>query len=129
MTTSSRLLVKQWIFSQGGISCHLVPGFTPSTARFVHNNIISKEVCRVFVLRCQSTSHLTCLVSFHRVPRIIYNYTIIQSYKVVHTSIQVTFIRTYIHTLILSRIHTLMHTQHIHNINSHMVASVAQSLV
>ena len=33
------------------------------------------------------------------------------------------------HTLILSRIHTFKHTQHIHNINSHIVASVTQSLV
>jgi len=101
-------------FLPGGISCYLMLGFTSSTAQCFHNNIISKEVCRVFVLRCQSTSHLTCLVSFHRVSPIIYSYT---SY--IHT-----FIQSYIHTLILSRIHTFMHTHHIHNINSYMVASV-----
>ena len=96
-------------------SCYLVPGFTPSTARLVHNNIISKEVCRVFVLRCQSASRLTCRVMSHRVHR---SYT-------VRTVIQITFRHLYIHTLILSHIHT----QHIHNINSYMVASVTQCLV
>jgi len=60
-----RALDQQWVLSPRDISCYLVPGFTPSAARFVHNNIISKEVCRVFVPRCQSTSHLTCCVLSH----------------------------------------------------------------
>ena len=111
MATSSRLLVKQWAFSPRGISCYLVPGFTPPTAQFVHNNIISKEVCRVFVLRCQSASHPTYLVSFHRVACHI---QFIQSYKL-HPYIHA-FIQSYIHTLILSHIHTLMRTQHTHGI-------------
>ena len=57
----------QWVVSPRGIGCYLVPGFTPLMAQFFHNNINSKEVCRVFVLRCSSASNLTCLVSFHRV--------------------------------------------------------------
>jgi hypothetical protein len=124
MATSSRLLVKQWAPSPRGISCYLVSGFTPSTARFVHNNITSREVSRVFVLRCQSASHPTYLVSFHRVACHI---QFIQSYKL-HPYIHA-FIQSYIHTLILSRIHTFIYTQHIHNINSYRVASVIQSLV
>jgi len=58
---------QQCALSPRDISCYLVPGFTPSAARFIHNNIISKEVCRVFVLQCHSASHFTCFVSFHRV--------------------------------------------------------------
>ena len=92
-------------------------GFTPPTTQFDLNNIISKEVFRVFVLQCQSTSHLTYLVSFHRVSPIIYNYRM-------NTVIQITFIHTSIH----SYFHTLMHTQHIHDINSYMVASVPKVL-
>jgi len=60
-------LGRQCALSLGDISCYLKPGFTLSMPQFLHNNIISKEVCRVFVLRCQSTSHFTCSVSFHRV--------------------------------------------------------------
>ena len=58
---------QQWALSLRDISCYLVPSFTPSAARFIHNNIISKEVCRVFVLQCHSASYLTYFVSFHRV--------------------------------------------------------------
>jgi len=106
-------LVNNGLYLPGGINFYLMSGFTPSTAQFVHNNIISKEVCRMFVLRCQSTSHLTCLVSFHRVSPIIYSYTIIRSYKVVHTSIQVTFIQSYINTFTYSYINTYTtYTQH-----------------
>jgi hypothetical protein len=65
----------------------------------------------VFVLRSQSISHLTCLVSFHQVT---YHIQFIQSYKL-HPYIR-TFIQSYIHTLILSHIHIFMHTQYIHNI-------------
>jgi len=36
---------QQWALSQRDISCYLVPGFTPSAARFIHNNISSKKVC------------------------------------------------------------------------------------
>jgi len=79
--------------------CQVLP---PSTARFVHNSIISKGVCRVFVLRCQSASHHTCFVSFFTCHNPVY--TLIHS-----------FIQSYIHTLILSHIHTSIHTQHIHN--------------
>jgi len=107
-------LGQQWALSPRDISCYLIPGFTPSTARFVHNNIISKDVCRVFVLRCQSASHLTCFVSFRQVHL---SYAIIQSYK------SHSFIHSIIHSYIKS-----MHTQHIHDINSYMVASVTQIL-
>jgi hypothetical protein len=65
----------------------------------------------VFVLRCQSASHLTCLVSFHQVTCHI---QFIQSYKL-HPYIHA-LIQSYIHTLILSHIHTFMHTQYVHNV-------------
>jgi hypothetical protein len=100
--------------------------YTINGSILFHNSIISKEVCRVFVLRCQSTSHLTYLVSFHRVTCHI---QFIQSCKLhnhifTHSYIH-TFTHSYVHTLILSHIHT----QHIHNINSYMVASVTQSFM
>jgi len=134
MATSSRLLTHKWrllpdFWSTMGFTPRRhrsVPctGFTPSVARFIHNNIISKEVCRVFVLWCHSASHLTCFISFHRVHL---SYAIMQSYS--HTVIQVTFIHTfiqlYIHTSILSHVHT----QHIHNINSYKFALVVQNIV
>ncbi|KEH17457.1 hypothetical protein MTR_0014s0390 [Medicago truncatula] len=81
---------QQWALSPRDISCYLVLGFTPSTVQFVHSNIIFKEVCRVFVLRYQSASHLTYLVSFHRV---YLSYTVIQlhfhifTHSHIHTSI------------------------------------------
>jgi len=102
---------QQWAFSPRGISRYLMPGFTPSTAQFAHNNIISKEVYRVFVLRCQSTSHLTCLVSSHRVHLLHRIHTVIQLYS--RTSF--TTIHSYINTL------THSYTTYI---NSYMVASV-----
>jgi len=40
----SQTFDRQWVVSPRGISCHLVPGSTLSMARFVHNNINSKEV-------------------------------------------------------------------------------------
>jgi len=106
------------------VSSYLVPGFTPSMARFVHNNIISKEVCRVFVLRCQSASYLTSLVPSRRVH--ISDTIYIQSYEL-YASIH-TFIHPYINNFICSYIHTFMRTQHIHIISLHMVALVNQSL-
>jgi len=97
-------LSQQWALSLKDISCYLIPGFTPSAARLVHNNIISKEVCRVFVLRCHSASHLTCCVSFHRVHL---SYAIIQSYnhlQFIQSNKSHSFIQLYIHTWILSHI-------------------------
>jgi len=100
-------LGRQCALSPGDISCYLIPGFTLSTHQFLHNNIISKEVCRVFVLRCQSTSHFTCFCLVSSSSPVICKYTVVQS-STVYTVIQVTFIRTliqlYIHTLILSYI-------------------------
>jgi len=81
----------------------------------------SQEVCRVFVLQCRSTSYLTSLVSSRRVHLLhtnIYN----------HKSYIYTFIHPCINTFICSYLHTFMRTQHIHNINLHMVALVTQSL-
>jgi len=121
-------LSQQWALSPRDTSCYLIPGFTPSAARFVHNNIISKKVCRVFVLRCHSASHLTCFVSFHRVSLVICNYTVVQS-STVCTVIRTSHIHSYNYTFIHEYFHTLMHTQHIHNINSYMVASVTQRFV
>jgi hypothetical protein len=130
MATSSRLLVNNGLYPQEASVPTLCRIFTLSTAWFIHNSIISKEVCRVFVLRCQSTSHLTHLVSFHRVTCHIkfiqscklHNHMFTQSY--IHIFIH-SYIQSYIHTLILSHIHT----QHMHNINSYMVASITWSLV
>ena len=42
---------------------------------------------------------------------------------------QTSHIHSYNYTFMHEYFHTLMHTQHIHNINSYMVASVTQSLV
>jgi len=108
-------------------------GFSPQEAS-VANDTISKEACRVLVLRCRSTSQLTCLVSFHRVSSVIYSYTVVQSYKLyIYTIICSYKLHPYIHTFIQPYIHALIfshiHTHHIHNINSYMVASVTQSLV
>ena len=129
MVTSSRLLVEQWIFSPGGISSYLIPDFTPSAARFIPNDTISKGVCRVLVLRCRSTSQLTCLVSFHQSYTVILSYsptscTFIQSY--VRTSYIHTFIHSYNHTFIHEYFHIFIHiiyTTFIHG------CSVTQSLV
>jgi len=96
---------QQWAISPRGISCYPVPGFTPSMARFVHDNTTFQEVCRVFVLQCRSTSYIQ-----------------------IYTIIQVTFMHPYINTFICSYIHTFMRTQHMHNISLHMVAIVTQSL-
>jgi hypothetical protein len=107
MATSSILLVENGLYPQ---EHHLLPcaGFLPrQRLNFVHNNIISKEFFLVFVLRRQSTSHLTCLVSFHRVTCPIQFYTVTQ----------VTSIHSYIHMFIHSYIIlSHMHTQHIHHI-------------
>ena len=110
MVTSSRLLVNNELYPKEASVCYLVSGFTPSTARFVHNSIIFKEVCRVFVLRCQSASHFTCCVLSHRV----------RLSHTVYTVIQVTFINSYIHTSIHSYIkpfHIFIHSC-IHNIDT-----------
>jgi len=122
-------LSQHWALSPRDISCYLIPGLTPSAARLVHNNIISKEVCRVFVLRCQSASHLTCFVSFHQVHL---SYAIIRSYtrlQFIQSNKSRSFIHSYNYTFIHEYFHTLMHTQRKHNINSHMIALVIQNLV
>ena len=120
-----RLLGQQWALSPRDISCYLVPGFTPSATRFIHNNIISKEVCRVFVLQCHSALpfYLSCLVSSSS--SVICNYTVVQS-STVHTVIQITlihtFIQLYIHTSILSHINaytTYKQYQFMHDCISH----------
>ena len=120
-------LSQQWALSPRDISCYLIPGFAPSAARLVHNNIISKEdlpsVCTAMSL-C-FPSYMFRLVSSSS--PVICNYTVVQS-SVVYTVKQVTFI-WYNYTLIHEYFHTVMHTQHIHNINSYMVASVIQRFV
>jgi len=60
----------------------------------------SKEVCRVFVLRCQSASNLTCLVSFHRVTCHVQFIWSFQSHSYIHA-----FIHQYFHMLIYTHIH------------------------
>jgi len=123
-------LSQQWALSPRDISCYLIPGFTPSAARLVHNNIISKEVCRVFVLRCHSASHLTCFVSFHRVHL---SYAIIQSYnhlQFIQSNKSHSFIQLYIHTWILSHINaytTYTQYQFIHGCIGHPKSCVTVS--
>jgi len=95
------------------IRCHLVSGFTPSMARFVPIDIISDEVCRVFVLRCQSTSHLSCPVLFRQGHLL---YTVIKSYKL------------YIHTFIRSCIHIIYTTSFIHDCIFHPKSCLTVSL-
>ena len=104
---------QQWALSPRDISCYLVPGFTPSTARFIHNNIISKEVCQVFVLQCHSALPflpvLSRFIEFIRHMQLYSRTVIYSSYS--HTN----HINPYIHTIIHSCINTFTH-QCIHNI-------------
>jgi len=128
MATSSRLCVNNGLYPQETsvatlyrvLPCQRLDLFT----------IISspRKICRVFVLRCHSASHLTCFVSFHQVHL---SYAIIQSYnhlQFIQSNKSPSFIHSYNYTFIHEYFHTLMHTQHIHNINSYMVAPVTQSL-
>jgi len=97
---------------------YLVSGFTPSMARFVHNDISARKFAEC--LYCDVSpppSYLSCLVSSSS--PVTYSHT-----NHIHT-----FIHPYINTFIYSYIHTFMRTHHIHNIYSYMVASVAHSLV
>jgi len=92
-----------WAVSPTGISCHRVPGFIPPMAQFVHNNINSKEVCQVFVLRRQSTSILPVLSRSIESP---VTYNLYNHSGHIHT-----FMHSCIHTSILSCIHTFKRTQ------------------
>ena len=75
-----------------------------------------RKFAECVVLQWHSASHLTCLVSFHRV---------YPSYAIVYSSCSHTnHIHSYIHTIKHSYINTFTHTQHINNINPYMVASV-----
>jgi len=100
--------VWQWAVSPRGISCHLVPGFTPSMARFIHNYINSKEICQVFILWRQSTSNLICLVRFHRVTCHIQFIWPFKSHPYIHASTH-----QYFHVFTHSSVHNVhVHTQY-----------------
>ena len=104
----SYTFVRQWVVSPRGIRCHLVSGFTPSMARFVHDNTISKEVCQVFVLRYQSASNLTCPVSSHRVTCHIQFIWSFKSHSCIHASTH-----QYYHIFTHSNVHNAhVHTQY-----------------
>jgi hypothetical protein len=103
---------QQWALSPRASAANLCQASPCQRLDFVHNNIISKEVCRVFVLRCQSVSHLTCPVLFHRVTCHV---EYIQSYKLrsyISYINTFTFIHSYIHTLLLSFIHIIHNIIH-----------------
>jgi len=68
----------------------LIKGFIPRKCLFSHKVLpcvglypVYGSICRVFVLRCQSASHLTYSVLFHR--DIVY--TVIQICTFIHTFI------------------------------------------
>jgi len=95
-------------------------------ARFVHDNTISKEVCLVFVLRCQYASHLTCHVSSHRVHLSRTVYAVIQV-TFMHSNIN-TSIHQYFHVFINSCIHNIYTTSFIHDCISHQESCLVVSL-
>jgi len=104
-----------------------VSGFTPSTTLSVHNDTISNEDCRVLVLRCRSTSHLTCHVSSSS--PVIYSYTVVQSHTCIHTFMH-SFIHSYInnfHVVIHSCVHNIYTTSFIHGCISHLESCLAVS--
>jgi len=110
MVTSSRLLINNGLSPQEA-SVATLCRTSPHQWLDLFNNIISMEVCLVFVPRCQSASHLICHVSSHRVHL---SHTVIYSYKL-HPYIH-TFINPYNHTSIISCIHTFMRTQHVQHV-------------
>jgi len=105
----SRTFDRQWAGFLRGIGCHRVPGFIPPMARFVRNNINSMQVCRVFVLRCQSASNLTCPVLFRRVTCHMQFTWSFKSQSYVHTCMH-----SCLQTSILSYIHTFKRAQRTH---------------
>jgi len=110
----SQTFDRQWAGFPRGIGCHYVPGFIPPMARSIHDNIKSKEVCRV----------LYCVVSppptLHVLSCSIESPAICSSYG--RSSHIHTFIHSCIHTSILSYIHTFKRTQrtHTHTISIHI---------
>jgi hypothetical protein len=68
--------------------------------------IISKEVCRVFVLRCQSTLQVICLVSSHQVHL---SHTVYSRTNHIHVFIH-SITRTFIHPFIHSFMHYYFHS-------------------
>jgi len=97
----------------------MIMGFTPSVVwlmgltltviRSISSDNIPNEDCWVFVLRCRSISHLTCLVLSHRVHL---PYTIILSFK----------FNIFIHSCILAYSSYIQH-------HSYMIALATQSPV
>ena len=80
-------------------------GFTPTMIRFLSSDSIPNEDCRVVILRCRSTFHLTCPILSH------------ESYKYK--------CHTYIHTFMHINIHAYITcTQH----HSYMIALTTLSL-
>jgi len=112
----SQTFNRQWAIFPKGIGRHRVLGFVPPMARLVHDNINSKEVCRVFVLRCLSASNLTCPVLFHQATCHVQLIWSFKSHSYIHT-----FMHSCIHTSILSYTRTFKRTQrtHTHTISIH----------
>ena len=81
-------------------------GFYPVCSSVIHKNIISKEICRVFVLQCRSTSHRHILSRFIEIIRHMQLY----SRTVIYSSYSYTnHIHSFIHTIIHSYINTFTH--------------------
>ena len=102
VATSSKLWVNNGLYPQE-TSVATLYQVLPRQRLDLFTIILSpRKICRVFVLRCHSASHLTCFVSFHRVHL---SYVIIQSYnhpQFIQSNKSHSFIQLYIHTWILS---------------------------
>ena len=90
---------------------YFIPGFTPTMVRFLSGDTIPNEDCRVFVLWCRSTSHLTCQVLSHQSHQ-SYDHT-------VNTSVNHTFMHIYIHAYMHSCTYIHIKKSYVHDCINH----------
>ena len=94
----------------------LFEGIYPDSVGLISSNVIPKEDCRVFILRCKSASHLTCPVL--SVSHVIYSHTS-------HTGFMHIFIHSFIHIYMHINIHThiaCIQVSFIHNCIDYLVS-------